>query len=89
MGRAPDHIELMKIIDRDAGPEGGRVFSYYVFRFKNDAPDDWAEKGCLAGISGPSASETRQPPKRGVKRSARSRSGASSSQKSTSRPFKS
>lgn len=53
LGRAPDHIELMKVIEQDAGPEGGGVFAYYIFRFKNDPPDERAAEGWLAGVAGP------------------------------------
>lgn len=52
LGRMPDHIQLMKVVERDTGPEGG-VFVYYVFRFKLDPPDERAADGWLAGISGP------------------------------------
>jgi hypothetical protein len=53
LARAPDHIELMKTVEVDAGSDGGGVFVYYVFRFKNDPPDHFAKDGWLAGISGP------------------------------------
>jgi len=53
LARAPDHIELMKTVEVDAGPSGGGVFVYYLFRFKNDPPDDFSKDGWLAGVSGP------------------------------------
>jgi hypothetical protein len=53
LGRAPDHIELMKVIEQDAGPDGGGVFAYYIFRFRNDPPDERAAQGWLAGVAGP------------------------------------
>lgn len=52
LARAPDEIELMKTVERNAGEDGG-VFVYYVFRFKTYAPHWAADKGWVAGISGP------------------------------------
>lgn len=52
LGRAPDHIELMKTIERDLGADAG-VFVYFVFRFKTDSPHWSAKNGWMAGISGP------------------------------------
>jgi hypothetical protein len=52
LGRAPDHIELMATVERNLGSPAG-VFVYYVFRFKTDPPDESAEDGWMAGVSGP------------------------------------
>jgi len=52
LARAPDHIEMMKAVERDLGPEYG-VLVYYVFRFKTDPPHWSAENGWMAGVSGP------------------------------------
>jgi hypothetical protein len=52
LARAPDHIELMKTVDADLGPDDGRA-TYYLFRFKTDPPDDFAKDGWMAGVAGP------------------------------------
>jgi hypothetical protein len=53
LGRAPDHIELMKTVELDAGTNNGGIFVYYIFRFKTDPPHWSAEDEWMAGISGP------------------------------------
>lgn len=52
LGRVPDEIELMKVVPIDTGLQGG-IYDYYVFRFRTKPPHWAAEKGWLAGVSGP------------------------------------
>ncbi|HVY30928.1 MAG TPA: hypothetical protein VHB79_30420 [Polyangiaceae bacterium] len=52
LARAPDHIELMKTMDADLGPDDSAA-TYYLFRFKTDPPDQFAKDGWMAGIAGP------------------------------------
>jgi hypothetical protein len=52
LGRAPDEIELMKVISRDLGGDEG-VCDYYLFRFRLHPPHEMASEGWLAGIAGP------------------------------------
>lgn len=52
LGRVPDEIELMKVVPIDTGLPGG-IYDYYVFRFRTKPPHWAAEKGWLAGVSGP------------------------------------
>ena len=52
LGRAPDQIELMKVVEIDTQTEDG-IIEFYVFRFRT-LPPHWAAKdGWMAGISGP------------------------------------
>jgi hypothetical protein len=51
LGRAPDEIELMKVVSEDTKTSDG-VIEFYLFRFKSNAPD-WADKDWMAGLSGP------------------------------------
>jgi hypothetical protein len=52
LGRAPDEIELMRVVDVDTGPDADGVVSVYLFRFRT-LGDHWAAKnGWLAGIAG-------------------------------------
>lgn len=53
LGQAPEHIELMKAVEEDAGEEGGGLYVHYVFRFRTDPPHWGAEKGWLLGVAGP------------------------------------
>ncbi|MCC6524700.1 MAG: hypothetical protein IT373_18735 [Polyangiaceae bacterium] len=52
LGCAPEHIELMKTVERDLGSTKG-ILVYYVFRFRTDPPHWAAKDGWLAGVSGP------------------------------------
>ncbi len=52
LNRAPDEIELMKVVTVDTGlPDG--VYDYYLFRFRTKEPHWSAKDGWLAGVSGP------------------------------------
>lgn len=50
LGRVPHEIELMETFDSDDGRE-----RYYLFRFRTHEPHWAAEKGWMAGLSGPFA----------------------------------
>lgn len=52
LDREPDEIELMKVISQDSGTPDG-IGDYYVFRFRTFPPHWAAEKGWMAGVSGP------------------------------------
>ncbi len=52
LGRAPDEIELMRVVPVDTGLPGG-TYDYYLFRFRTHEPHWAAKKGWLAGVSGP------------------------------------
>jgi hypothetical protein len=52
LGRAPDEIELMKVVPIDTRLRNG-IYDYYLFRFRTHEPHWAAKKGWLAGISGP------------------------------------
>ena len=52
LDRAPDEIELMKVVTIDTGLPGG-IYDYYLFRFRTFAPHWAAKKGWIAGVSGP------------------------------------
>ena len=52
LARVPDEIELMKVVTIDTGlPDG--LYDYYLFRFRTKPPHWAAEKGWIAGVSGP------------------------------------
>lgn len=54
LAQVPDEIELMKTLSVDSNwPDG--VIDYYVFRFRTHPPHDDAERGWMAGVSGPFA----------------------------------
>ena len=50
LGRAPDQIELMKVIWQ---PSANQTLDYYVFRFRTLPPHWSAKDGWMAGIAGP------------------------------------
>ncbi len=50
LGRLPDSIELMRIVEVDSRSEDG-VVEFYLFRFKSEH-EDWKENGWMAGVSG-------------------------------------
>ncbi len=50
LGRKPDAIELMRVVEVDSKSEDGMV-EFYVFRFKSNH-EDWSDKGWIAGVSG-------------------------------------
>lgn len=52
LGRVPDEIELMKVVEIDTGTRDG-VIEYYVYRFRTFEPHWAAEYGWVAGVSGP------------------------------------
>jgi hypothetical protein len=52
LGRAPDEIELMKVVSEDFGPPDG-VMDWYLFRFRTKPPHWSAKDGWMAGIAGP------------------------------------
>jgi hypothetical protein len=52
LGRAPDEIELMKVVPVDTGLRRG-IYDYFLFRFRTHEPHWAAQKGWLAGVSGP------------------------------------
>ncbi|MDQ5825379.1 MAG: hypothetical protein M3441_14395 [Chloroflexota bacterium] len=52
LASAPDEIELMKVVSEDLGPPEG-VIDYYLFRYRTFPPHWAAEKGWMAGVSGP------------------------------------
>jgi hypothetical protein len=52
LGRAPDKIELKKIVALDTeGPDG--FLDYYVFRWRTLPPHETAKDGWMAGVAGP------------------------------------
>src|SRR5262249_23469574 len=51
LGRAPDDIELAKVVPMDLGEEG--LCDYYVFRFGMNPPHEKSSEGWMAGIAGP------------------------------------
>jgi hypothetical protein len=51
LGRAPDEIELMKVISIDTPDDG--PLDYYVFRFRTFEPHWAAKAGWTAGLAGP------------------------------------
>jgi hypothetical protein len=52
LNRAPDEIELMKVVTVDTGlPDG--IYDYYLFRFRTKEPHWAAKDGWIAGVSGP------------------------------------
>lgn len=52
LGRVPDKIELMKVVEVDTGTDDG-FLDYYVFRFCTEEPNWAAKDGWMAGVSGP------------------------------------
>jgi hypothetical protein len=52
LGRAPDQIELMKVVSDDYGPPDG-VLEWYLFRFRTKPPHWSAKDGWMAGVAGP------------------------------------
>jgi hypothetical protein len=52
LDRAPDEIELMKIVSVDTGLKDG-IYDYYLFRFRTKPPHWAAKDGWMAGVSGP------------------------------------
>ncbi len=52
LGRAPDEIELMKMVSVDTETEDG-ILDYFLFRFRTFEPHWAAKDGWMAGISGP------------------------------------
>jgi hypothetical protein len=52
LGRAPDEIELMKVVSEDFGAPDG-VLDWYLFRFRTKPPHWSAKDGWMAGIAGP------------------------------------
>lgn len=52
LGRAPDEIELKKVVAADTGGPDG-VLDYYVFRFRTFNPHWAAKNGWTAGVAGP------------------------------------
>lgn len=52
LGRAPDEIELMAKVSKDAGEPTGWV-EYFVYRYRTKSPHWASEDGWLAGVSGP------------------------------------
>lgn len=52
LDRAPDEIELMKVVSVETGlPDG--IYDYYLFRFRTHKPHWAAKDGWMAGVSGP------------------------------------
>jgi hypothetical protein len=52
LGRAPDQIELMRVVSGDYGPPDG-VLEWYLFRFRTRPPHWSAKDGWMAGVAGP------------------------------------
>jgi hypothetical protein len=52
LGRAPDEIELMKVVSEDVGAPYD-IMDWYLFRYRTFPPHWSAEKGWMAGVSGP------------------------------------
>jgi hypothetical protein len=52
LGRAPDDIELMKVVSENFGPPDG-VLEWYLFRFRTQPPAPSAKDGWMAGVAGP------------------------------------
>src|SRR5262249_29645543 len=52
LGRAPDEIELMKVVSEDFGPPDG-MMDWYLFRFRTLPPHWSAKDGWMAGVAGP------------------------------------
>ncbi len=50
LGRIPDSLELMKVIQENTNSEVG-IVEFYLFRFKSNH-EDWIENGWMAGVSG-------------------------------------
>jgi hypothetical protein len=51
LGRVPDEIELMKVVEEETNTADG-VLMFYLFRFRSNHPD-WIENGWTAGMAGP------------------------------------
>jgi hypothetical protein len=52
LGRAPDQIEMKKVLSIDTESDDG-ILDYYLFRFRT-LPPHWAAKdGWMAGVAGP------------------------------------
>jgi hypothetical protein len=52
LGRAPDEIELMKVVSKNFGPPDG-VLEWYLFRFRTNPPHWSAKDGWMSGVAGP------------------------------------
>jgi|688.fasta_scaffold282338_1 hypothetical protein len=50
LGRMPDAIELMQVVQVDSESDDGMV-EFYLFRFKSNH-EDWIDNGWMAGVSG-------------------------------------
>ena len=50
LGKPPDEIQLMKVVEVDTGSEDG-VVEFYLFRFRS-AIDGMKDDGWMAGVSG-------------------------------------
>ncbi|MCW3071131.1 MAG: hypothetical protein JWO44_1021 [Bacteroidetes bacterium] len=51
LGRAPDAIELMKVVETESNDPAEGVVEFYLYRFKSDHPD-WQKDGWMAGVAG-------------------------------------
>lgn len=50
LGRTPDAIELMKVVEVDSHGEDG-IVEFYLYKFKSDHVD-WKDDGWMSGVSG-------------------------------------
>ena len=50
LGRAPDAIELVKVVSEDVGGDDG-ILDLYLFKFRCES-EPWKENGWMAGVAG-------------------------------------